>query len=230
MTQSIRKIKITPNYVSSGEGSVLFEMGNTRVLCVATVTEDNVPKFCEEKKTGWITAEYAMLPRSGKQRTNRNKIISSGRTHEIQRLIGRSLRAVVDLEKLGKRTILIDCDVIQADGGTRVASINGSYIVLTQVVNKLIKDGKLDKSPIRDTVGAISVGIVEGKKVLDLSADKDTIADVDMNVVMTGTGKFIEVQSTAEKIPFSQHDLNSLIDLAKKGIQTILKTSTKYCK
>ena len=222
MKTILRPIKITPAFVKSGEGSVLFEMGNTRVLCVVTINEDTVPKFCEEKGIGWITAEYAMLPRAGRQRTPLSKSVNSGRTQEIQRLIGRSLRAVVDLTKLGKRTIIIDCSVIEADGGTRVASINGAYIALIFAINKLIGEKKLDKSPVNDYVGAVSTGICEGKLVLDLCAKEDNNADVDMNVVMTGEGKFIEIQSTAEKVPFTEAELKKMLELARKGIRQII--------
>lgn len=228
MRNKLRPIKIIPYYVKSGEGSVLFSMGNTRVLCVVTINENVVPKFCEEKNIGWVTAEYAMLPRSGKQRTSRNRTLNSGRTQEIQRLVGRSLRAVVDLEKLGKRTIIVDCDVIEADGGTRIASINGAYIALTQAINRLVKEKKLESSPIKDYLGAVSVGIVEGQKLLDISAKEDNNADVDMNVVMTGKGKFVEIQSTAEKVAFSEKDLQSMLKMAKSGIRQIINKIKKH--
>ena len=227
MRDKLRKISIVKNYVKYGEGSCLFQMGNTRVLCVATVNENNIPKFCEEKNIGWVTAEYSMLPRAGTQRTQRRRTISSGRTQEIQRLIGRSLRAVVDLSKLGRRTIIIDCDVIQADGGTRTASINGAYIALLGAIRGLVKKKLLDKSPVKDYIGAVSVGIVDDKKILDLAGKEDNNAQVDMNVVMTGRGKFVEVQSTAENKTFSEKDLHELIGLAHKGIKKIIERQKK---
>jgi ribonuclease PH len=221
--KGLRKISIVKNYSKYGEGSCLFQMGNTKVLCVATVTENNIPQFCEEKNIGWITAEYSMLPRAGRQRTARKRTISSGRTQEIQRLIGRSLRAAVDLKKLGRRTITVDCDVLQADGGTRTASINGSFIALNEAIRYLLGKKLLEGSPVRDFLGAVSVGIVEDKKLLDLCGEEDNNAQVDMNVVMTGRGKFVEVQATAENKVFSESDLNGLLRIAAGGIREIIK-------
>ncbi|MCL2390092.1 MAG: ribonuclease PH [Endomicrobia bacterium] len=225
----MRKVKIEKNYLKHAEGSCMFSMGETKVLCVASV-EEKVPPFIENKGEthGWITAEYAMLPRSCNERSSRAKLSNGGRAQEISRLIGRALRAGADLEKLGKRTITIDCDVIRADGGTRTASINGGFVALMLALKKLKKDGKLKKIPVRDYVGAVSVGIYDnGKKVLDLSAKEDNNADVDMNVVMTASGDFIEVQGTAEGEPFSKKDLNELLDMAHKGIKQITDAQKK---
>jgi len=221
--RSLRKVRVQPDYVKYGEGSCLFQMGNTKVLCVATVNENNIPRFCEEKETGWVTAEYAMLPRSGNRRNNRGRSLSSGRTKEIQRLIGRSLRAVVDLKKLGRRTIIIDCDVLQADGGTRTTSINGAYIALSKAIKMLMKKRLLEKSPLTDTLGAVSVGMVDDRIILDLCAKEDNNAQVDMNVVMTGRGKFIEVQATAEDKTFSRREMEKMTRLAQKGIRQVIK-------
>ncbi|OGS22943.1 MAG: ribonuclease PH [Elusimicrobia bacterium RIFOXYA2_FULL_39_19] len=226
----MRKITVTPNYVKFGDGSCLFQTGDTKVLCVATINEDRVPPHCEAKEIGWVSAEYAMLPHAGKERTARQRSINSGRTHEIQRLIGRSLRAIVDLSKLGRRTIVIDCDVIQADGGTRTASINGAYIALSQAIAKLIKEKKLFDNPIKDSVGATSVGMVKNKLILDMCAAEDNEAQVDMNVVMTGSGKFIEVQATAEGKEFSGQELNKMLNMAGKGIKEIIKIQKKIVK
>ena len=201
----IRKMTIHKGYLKHASGSCLIEMGHTKVLCSATV-EEKVPAFLKGKGKGWLTAEYGMLPASCSQRISRevSKGRPSGRTHEIQRLIGRSLRAVVDLEKLGERTIWIDADVIQGDGGTRTASITGGFIALEQAVEKLMREGALTENPIRDYVAAISVGIVGGIPLLDLCYEEDSTAEVDMNVVMTGGGKFVEVQGTAEGNPFGR--------------------------
>ncbi|MDI6782983.1 MAG: ribonuclease PH [bacterium] len=219
----LRSVKITRNYLKHAEGSVLIEIGDTRVICSASI-EDKVPPHLINTGQGWVTAEYGMLPRSTQVRIIRDaaKGKSSGRTHEIQRLIGRSLRAVTDLIGLGPRTIWIDCDVIQADGGTRTASITGAYIALNDAVNFLIKNGKIPRSPITDFVAATSVGIVNGTKMLDLTYEEDVVAEVDMNIVMTGSGKFIEVQGTAERKPFSKDELNELIHLAQSGIQKLI--------
>lgn len=219
----MRKIKIEKNYLKHAEGSCLFSMGETKVLCVASV-EEKVPHFIEKKgdEHGWLTAEYAMLPRSCNQRSSRKRLSEGGRAQEISRLIGRALRASVDLSKLGKRTITIDCDVIRADGGTRTASINGGFIALVLALKNLKKQKLINKIPIKDFVGAVSVGIYDnGKKVLDLSAKEDNIADLDMNIVMTASGNFIEIQGTAEGDTFSRKELNSLLDLAYKGIKKI---------
>jgi ribonuclease PH len=221
----LRPIKILPDYLDFAEGSCLIEFGKTRVVCAASLEED-VPKFLKGKGGGWITAEYGMIPRSTKERTireaSRGKI--GGRTHEIQRLIGRSLRAVSDLKVLGERTIWLDADVIQADGGTRVASINGAFVALAMALRRLKKDGVIEKWPILDWVGAVSCGIVAGEKLLDLSYEEDKNADVDMNIVMTGKGKFIEVQGTSEREPFSNKELDSLLLLGEAGIKKIIKT------
>lgn len=210
---------MTVDYLKHAEGSVLIEFGDTRVLCVATI-EDRVPQFLEGRGQGWITAEYAMLPRSGATRSQRESVAGKigGRTHEIQRLIGRSLRAAVDLRALGERTIALDCDVIQADGGTRTASITGAWIALRRATNGLLAQGTLKKDPMRRMVAAISVGVVKGEALLDLDYSEDSRADVDANVVMTDAGEFIEVQGTAEGKPFSRDRLNELLDLASKGI------------
>ncbi|MBU0951282.1 MAG: ribonuclease PH [Elusimicrobia bacterium] len=226
----LRPIKVTQNYVKFGDGSCLFQMGDTKILCVATITEDRVPPHCEAKEIGWVSAEYAMLPRAGKERTARQRSIGSGRTHEIQRLIGRSLRAIVDLSKLGRRTIVIDCDVIQADGGTRTASINGAFIALSQAIQKLIAEKKLFNNPIKSYIGAISVGMVNNKKILDMCCTEDNAAQVDMNVVMTDKNEYIEVQSTAEGKVFTDKDMKEMLDLAKNGIKEIVKHQKKIIK
>lgn len=220
----LRLVKITPSYLDFAEGSALIETGKTRVVCAASIINE-VPPFLKGKKQGWITAEYGMLPRSTSERMRRESIRGkiSGRTHEIQRLIGRSLRAVVDLNALGERTIWLDADVIQADGGTRVASINGAFIALVLALRSLVKDSALKKWPLLDWVAAVSVGIVNGEKLLDLAYEEDAAAEVDMNIVMTGKGKFIEVQGTAEKTPFTGKELNELLSLGKTGIKEIIK-------
>lgn len=219
-----RPVKVIKDYLPHTEGSCLFSMGETSVLCVASI-EEKVPQFIEQKglTQGWVTAEYSLLPRAGKERTPRHKGAGGGRSQEISRLIGRSLRGVVDLEKLGKRSIILDCDVIRADGGTRTASINGAFIALCLALKKLQKDKIIDKMPVTDYIAAVSVGIVDGKKILDICAQEDNNADVDLNVVMTGSGKIIEIQGTAEGKPFSRSDLDSLIDIAGKGIKSIIK-------
>ncbi len=215
----LRPVHVTPDYLKTAEGSVLIEIGNTRVLCTASV-EDTVPGFLRGGGKGWVTAEYSMLPRATSTRTTRevSKGRASGRTMEIQRLIGRSLRSVVDLAILGERSIILDCDVIQADGGTRTAAITGAYIALSSAVRKLIKFGTLKKSPLIDSVAATSVGILKGTPILDLCYEEDSQAEVDMNVVMTGSGKFVEVQATAEKTAFDDAQLASLLGLARAGI------------
>ena len=225
---TLRPIKIIKNNLKHAEGSCLLSMGNTSVLCVATV-ENKVPPFVEREGTGrgWVTAEYALLPRAGKERTPRNKSASGGRSQEISRLIGRSLRGIVDLKALGPRSIILDCDVIKADGGTRTASINGAFIALILALKKLKNDGVIDSIPVKEYLGAVSVGICGGKKVLDLCATEDNGADVDMNVVMTGAGKLVEVQGTAEKEAFSRKDLDELITLASGGIKTIINIQKK---
>lgn len=225
----LRKISVKQNYIPHAEGSCLFSMGNTRVLCVASV-EERVPGFLTGKGTGWVTADYAMLPRAGIHRSPRNKVASGGRTQEIQRLIGRSLRAVVDMEKLGERSILIDCDVLQADGGTRTASINGSYIALYSALNYLKKNDLISEWPLKDNVAAISVGVFKGNPMLDLCYEEDSGADMDMNVVMTGAGGFVEIQGTAEHNVFTDKELKVMLSLAKKGIKEIVKVQNKFTK
>jgi len=201
----LRKVKVTKDYIKYAEGSCLIEVGDTKVITTASV-EDSVPPFLKGKGKGWVTAEYSMIPRSCKTRVQREaaKGKLGGRTHEIQRLIGRSMRTVVDTEKLGERTIWMDCDVIQADGGTRCASITGSFISLALALEKICKDGIIKEVPISDYVAAVSVGVIGGRGVLDLNYDEDSAADVDMNVIMTGDGRFIEIQGTAEREPFTR--------------------------
>jgi len=205
------------------EGSALIEMGNTKVICTASV-EDRVPPFLRNKGQGWVTAEYSMLPRATTQRTPREtgRGGPSGRTHEIQRLIGRSLRAIVDMKRIGERTITLDCDVIQADGGTRTAAITGAYVALELACRRLLQTGQIKRSPMLDQVAAVSVGIVGGRPLLDLKYDEDSGAEVDMNVVCTGDGRFIEVQGTAEGKPFSRIEMDQLLGLAGEGIQKLL--------
>jgi ribonuclease PH len=215
----LRKINITRNYIKYAEGSCLFELGNTRIVCTASV-EESVPQFLKGRGTGWVTAEYGMLPRSCQSRIPRGK--DSGRTYEIQRLVGRSLRSVVEMKDLGERTIWLDCDVIQGDGGTRTASITGSFIALADALIKLKKSHLISKIPVRDFVAATSVGIIGSDLLVDLSYEEDSKADVDMNVVMTGSGEFIEVQGTAEGRTFSKEQMDKLLDLAKKGILELI--------
>ncbi|WP_031499036.1 ribonuclease PH [Bryobacter aggregatus] len=219
----LRPVKLTTDYLLTAEGSVVIEVGHTRVLCAATL-EDGVPGFLRGKGSGWVTAEYSMLPRATISRTAREVVKGrqSGRTLEIQRLIGRSLRAVMDMSALGERTLTLDCDVLQADGGTRTAAITGAYVAMSIAVGKLLKAGVLKKQPIRDAVAATSVGIVKGVPVLDLCYEEDSAADVDMNLVMTGSGKFIELQATAEQIPFDDPQLADLITLARNGISELI--------
>jgi ribonuclease PH len=216
---TLRKINITRNYLKYAEGSCLIEMGNTKVICSASV-EESVPPFLRNTGNGWVTAEYGMLPRSCQTRIQRGK--DSGRTFEIQRLVGRSLRAVTDMGRMGERTICVDCDVIQGDGGTRTASITGSFIALVDAFNKIRKDGLIPAIPIKDFVAATSVGIVNGDLALDLAYDEDSKAGVDMNVVMVSKGEFIEVQGTAERNTFSKEQMDGLLDLAKKGILQLI--------
>ncbi len=221
---ALRQIRITRSYTRHAEGAVLIECGDTRVICTASVLE-KVPPHKKGSGEGWVTAEYGMLPRSTNTRTDREAARGkqSGRTQEIQRLIGRSLRAVVDLKKLGERTIHIDCDVIQADGGTRTASITGAYVALADAVNWLLGQGKIPESPLLDQVAAVSVGIYQGVPVLDLDYAEDSDCDTDMNVVMTGQGGLIEVQGTAEGATFSRRELNALLDLAEAGIRQLVQ-------
>jgi len=211
----IRPVKIIRDYIKYAEGSCLIEIGSTRIVCTATL-EESVPNFLKGSNSGWITAEYGMLPRSCAVRILRDKI--SGRSYEIQRLIGRALRAVIDLSSLGERTLWIDCDVIQADGGTRTASITGGFVALVDALNRLKKEGKISKIPIRNFVAAISVGIVNQELILDLTYEEDSQAEVDMNVVMTASGEFIEIQGTSERKTFNKEQMDKLLVLAKKGI------------
>src|SRR4051812_47080108 len=219
----LRPVKIRPGYLPYAEGSVLIEMGETRVVCSASV-EERLPPFLRNSGQGWITAEYSMLPRATQQRTPREigRGGPSGRTHEIQRLIGRSLRAAADMKLLGERTITLDCDVLQADGGTRTAAITGAYVAFALASNRLLSVGKIPRSIITNEVAAISVGIVENTPLLDLKYDEDSRAEVDMNVVCTGDGRFIEVQGTAEGLPFTREQMDNLLDLARKGISQLV--------
>src|SRR5271165_5092642 len=219
----MRPLNIVHGYISTAEGSCLIELGNTRVICTATI-EDTVPQFLRNSGKGWVTAEYGMLPRSTLTRTPREvtKGRASGRTHEIQRLIGRSLRAVTDTEKLGERTVFIDCDVIQADGGTRTASITGAFVALGLAVQAMAESGTLKVSPLTDYVAATSVGIVDGVAMLDLCYEEDSRADVDMNLVVTGSGKLVEVQATAEHRPFDDSQLAEMMSLARNGIGSLI--------
>ncbi len=218
----LRTVKITRKYIKAAEGSVLIEMGDTKVICTATV-DQSVPPFLKGKGKGWVTAEYGMLPRSSPQRIARERSKVGGRTHEIQRLIGRSLRSVVDMRALGERTVLIDCDVVQADGGTRTASITGAYIALVDALRLVHKRGLIETVPVIDFLAAISVGIAEGKPMLDLCYTEDSAAEVDMNLVMTGSGKLVEVQGTAEGAPFTRAELSKLLTLGEKGIKTLIR-------
>ncbi len=220
---ALRPTKITTNFMPQAEGSALIEVGNTKVICTASV-EDRVPPFMRNQGKGWVTAEYSMLPRATNTRNQRESGSRgvSGRTQEIQRLIGRSLRSVIDQQALGERTITLDCDVMQADGGTRTASITGAYVALLLACQKLQRDNIIKRSPITQEIAAVSVGIVEGTALLDLCYVEDSAADVDMNIVCTGGGKFIEVQGTAEKAAFTREQMNELMTLAEKGIQQLL--------
>jgi len=219
----MRPVSILPDFIHTAEGSVLIEVGNTRVICTASV-EETVPQFMRNTGKGWVTAEYSMLPRSTLTRSPRDvtKGRPSGRTHEIQRLIGRSLRAVTDLEQLGERTIWIDCDVIQADGGTRTASISGAFVAFGLALEKLVEAGTLTAVPLRDFIAAVSVGIVDGEILLDLSYEEDSRADVDMNFVMTAGRKLVEVQATAEHQVFDDRQLEQMMALARNGVQTLI--------
>jgi ribonuclease PH len=221
--EQMRPVNITPDFVSTAEGSALIEVGNTRVICTASIDE-TVPSFLKGSGKGWITAEYSMLPRSTLTRSPREATRGrqSGRTHEIQRLIGRALRAVVDLKQLGERTITLDCDVIQADGGTRTASITGAFVALGLAMEKLVDAGTLSAAPIRDFVAAVSVGVVEGSVLLDLSYEEDSQAEVDLNFVMTGARKIVEVQATAEQHPFDEAQLKKMMDFAAKGVEALI--------
>jgi ribonuclease PH len=228
MPNQLRPIQFTPHFISSAEGSVLIEVGRTRVICTASV-EETVPSFMKNSGKGWITSEYSMIPRATSTRTIREASSGkrSGRTLEIQRLIGRSLRTAIDLNRLGERTIWMDCDVIEADGGTRTASITGAFIALNLAVNGLLKSGKLATSPMRNHVAAVSVGIVGGVPLLDLNYAEDSTADVDFNLVMTDAGAFIEIQGTAERSPFGDSALAELIGLGRNGIAELIQRQRK---
>lgn len=217
----LRKVAITRDYIKHAEGSCLIELGNTRVICTASL-EETVPPFLKGTNTGWLTAEYGMLPRSTQTRMKRERDRVSGRTFEIQRLIGRSIRAVFDMKQIGERTIKIDCDVIQADGGTRTASITGSFIALVDCLVKMKKDKIIAKIPIKDYIAATSVGIFQNQAILDLTYPEDSKAEVDMNVIMTGSGEFVEVQGTAEGGTFTKDQMDKLLNLAKKGIEELI--------
>jgi ribonuclease PH len=223
LADQLRNVRLTRRYTRHAEGSVLIECGDTKVICTASIDE-KVPPFLKGKGQGWLTAEYGMLPRSTGTRTDREAARGkqTGRTQEIQRLIGRSLRAIIDLSKIGERTIQIDCDVIQADGGTRTASITGAYVAVADAIAHLLYRKQIAASPLRDHVAAISVGVYRGMPVLDLDYVEDSACDTDMNVVMTGNGGFVEVQGTAEGQPFSQQDMNAMLSLADKGINELV--------
>ncbi len=231
LANQLRKVSIKRNYLKYALGSCLIEMGNTKVVCSASLDE-NVPRFLKDTGKGWVTAEYGMLPASCTERIQResSKGRPSGRTHEIQRLIGRSLRAVCDLKGLGERAIWIDCDVLQGDGGTRTASITGSFIALADAFEKLCAQGKISKLPLTDYIAAVSVGVIDGKPALDLCYEEDSKAEVDMNIVMTGSGRFVEVQGTAEHAPFSKKELDDLLLLGKKGISELVTLQKRFVK
>ncbi|HYQ47737.1 MAG TPA: ribonuclease PH [Thermodesulfovibrionales bacterium] len=219
----LRSLKITRNFIDTAEGSVLIELGRTRVICTASI-EEKVPQFLKEKGSGWVTAEYAMLPRATAVRTTRESSIGrvGGRTHEIQRLIGRALRSVVNLDTIGQRTFWIDCDVIRADGGTRTAAITGAFICLHDAFTHAVRNNLIARHPVTDYLAAISVGVVGGRPVLDLCYEEDSSAEVDMNIVMTGSGNLVEVQGTAEGSPFSFETMNQLMELARQGISSLV--------
>ena len=218
----IRNTKITPNISPYAEGSALIEVGGTKVICTASV-EERVPPFLRNKGTGWVTAEYAMLPRATNTRTQRETLRPSGRTQEIQRLIGRSLRAIIDTKKLGERQIIVDCDVIQADGGTRCASITGAYVALALACRKILRLGHVSQNPLLSEVAAVSVGIIHGTPILDLAYDEDSNAEVDMNIVCTGAGKFIEIQGTAEREPFTREQMDAMLTVAESGLRQLFE-------
>lgn len=224
----LREVKITPNYIIHPEGSVLIEFGNTKVICNASV-QDGVPHFLRNSGKGWITGEYSMLPRATETRNVReaNKGKLSGRTMEIQRLIGRALRACIDLDSIGEKTIVLDCDVIQADGGTRTASITGAYTALAIAIKRLLAQGKLKENPLKGNIAAISVGVVEGKTMLDLKYTEDSTAEVDMNVIMNDKLELVEVQGTGEEATFTRSQLNAMLDFAEKGIKEIIEMQNK---
>ena len=222
----LRQVKITGNYLKHAEGSVLMELGDTKVICSASL-EERVPPFLRNTGKGWVTAEYAMLPRSTNTRTPRERGGGNGRAFEIQRLIGRSLRSVTDLTAFGERTIWIDCDVIQADGGTRTASITGAYVALVDAFRKMVKNGMIGNIPVQDSVAAISVGKVDGEVLLDLDYEEDSKAEVDMNIVMTGEGKFVEIQGTAEGGVFTKKEMDGLVKIAQSGIKILTRIQKK---
>jgi ribonuclease PH len=230
-TGDLRPVEIVTGYLATAEGSALIKVGNTHVLCAASI-EDTVPPFLRNSGKGWVTAEYAMLPRATSKRTPRevNKGRQSGRTHEIQRLIGRSMRAVVDMTAFGERTVILDCDVLQADGGTRTASITGAFVAMALAFRRLQEYGAIKRPPLRDYVAATSVGIVNGQPMLDLCYEEDSAADVDMNVVMTGAGKFVEVQATAEHEAFDDGQMAELVALAKSGIGRLVEMQKAVAK
>jgi ribonuclease PH len=219
----LRPVRITPDFLPHAEGSALIEIGQTRVICAASI-EERVPPFLRNRGQGWVTAEYAMLPRATQQRTQREtgRGGPSGRTHEIQRLIGRSLRAVANMSALGERTVTLDCDVLQADGGTRTASITGAYVAFALACRRLLRTGKITRNVLTQEVAATSVGIVDGTALLDLKYDEDSRAEVDMNIVCTGDGRFIEVQGTAEGMPFTREQMDQLLALASLGIESLI--------
>ncbi len=225
---ALRPVKITRDYLKHAEGSVLIEMGDTKVICSASV-EERVPQFLRNTGKGWVTAEYSMLPRSTHTRTARDSARGrgNGRSYEIQRLIGRSLRSIIDLKGFGERTVWIDCDVVQADGGTRAASITGAYVALVDAFRKMIKGGMIEKLPVKDSVAAISVGKVDGKVLLDLNYEEDSGAQVDMNIVMTGSGEFVEVQGTGEEAVFTKKEMDELTNVAQKGIKELTRIQRK---
>jgi ribonuclease PH len=227
----LRPVRIEPGYLLTAEGSALIEIGHTRVLCAASV-EQTVPQFLRGSGKGWITAEYSMLPRATMNRTPREitRGHPSGRTQEIQRLIGRSLRSVVDLAGLGERSIILDCDVLQADGGTRTAAITGAFVALSLAIRQLVEFGAIPSNPVRDSVAAVSVGLLGGQPLLDLAYEEDSRAEVDMNVVMTGQGKFVEVQATAEQTPFDDAQMGGLLDLARKGVGELIASQRSVLK
>jgi len=216
----LRPVTMSTGYSKHAEGSCLVEMGDTVVICTASVSTE-LPRFLLGAQRGWVTAEYGMLPRATSERTPRNRVQTSGRTYEIQRLIGRSLRAVIDLNALGERAITLDCDVIQADGGTRTAAVTGAYVALIEALSRLKTQGVLKALPVFDSVAAVSVGVVQGEIMLDLNYSEDSMASVDMNVVMTGGGRFVEVQGTAEGLPFDRDRLNELLDMAAYGVKQL---------
>jgi ribonuclease PH len=224
----LRSVRLTPGFIGQAEGSVLIEVGRTRVICTASV-EESVPAFLKGQGKGWITSEYSMIPRATSTRTLRESTAGkkSGRTQEIQRLIGRALRASIELEKLGERQIWIDCDVIEADGGTRTASITGAFVAMSIAIEKLLASNKISQNPVRSYVAAVSVGVIKGVPMLDLDYSEDSTADVDFNIVMTDRDEFVEIQGTAERFPFNSHALTQLLDLGRLGIGSLIDIQRK---